>query len=110
MKNNFIVVSLLLMSLNLYAELPSSYEAIKVIKKKDAVTYKNIPRILKHFKGERNSTDTSSIEKECQEWAFSQIQDIKKNVFRVWCTKSIDVVLRQHVYSANILIKNWNND
>lgn len=102
-----ILTTLVFASLNSFAGVPNSPDAVEVIKTKDLLQYQNIPVISKEFKGERNSTDTSVIEKQCQDWVYAQVQSLGKNVFRTWCTRKKDIVLREYVYIGNVLIKTW---
>ena len=105
MKTLFIM--LFVMSSTAFAGIPRVSSDVEIIKTSQVNQYENIPRITKMFKGERNSTQTEEVERRCQEWVMAEILKKDAPVYRAWCTRKIDVILREYQYIGNVLIKNW---
>lgn len=106
MKVFFVILSFVAMPL-FAGILPQNPSEIEVIKKKNLPNYENIPRISKQFKGERNNTNTDEVEAKCQQWVFNQLKKKEAPYFKVWCTREVDVIMREYIYTGNLLIKNW---
>lgn len=101
------IIFAMLYSSVLMAKLPQSTSDVEVIKEKDVLTYENIPRIAKTFKGARDNDQRQAIEEECRKWIVDQVNKSEAPYFRAWCTFKKDIVLREYSYTGNLLIKNW---
>ena len=101
------IVILFLFSFKLYADLPQSAKDVEIIKVKDEISYSNFPTISKTFEGVYNSTDTSKIESDCQNWIIDQLTNRNTPVYKAYCVRQKDNIIRQYNYIGKILIKIW---
>lgn len=101
-----LLLSLLYTSLS-FAKLPQSPAEVEVLKEKDELTYENIPRIKKLFKGARDNDQRQILEEDCRKWVATQVVQANAPYYKVWCTLKKDIVLREYSYTGNLLIKNW---
>lgn len=98
---------LLILSTVCASGLPQSPSQVSVVKTKDELNYEGMAKISKVFVGERNNTQTDELEASCQKWVYDQMIKKEAPYFRVWCTRTVDVIMREYRYTGNLLIKTW---
>lgn len=94
-------------SLSAHAALPQQASEVEIIKEEDLATFENIPRISMYFRGAKNREQQEILEDKCQSWVFDTMKQETAPYFKVWCTLTKDIILREYTYTANLLIKNW---
>lgn len=103
---NFILTLVMFINLS-FAGLPTQADQVEIIKAEDEMTYENIPRISKVFKGARDVSQREELQKACQEFVIDELMKAEAPYFRVWCTLTKDIVVREYALTANLLIRNW---
>ncbi|MCB0420550.1 MAG: hypothetical protein KDD61_06125 [Bdellovibrionales bacterium] len=98
---------IILFSFPVFANLPINSSEVEVVNIEDQADYQNIPKVSKEFRGAKNTAERKENEIKCQEWVFRTMTEHQTPLYKVWCALKKDVVLREYIYTGNILIKNW---
>lgn len=104
-----IALLLILISSQVFAELPKSAEEVRVIEETVEPIFENIPRIKKIFKGAQSIDEKLELQHKCQDWVMNKVSEKAAPYFRVWCSLKKDVVLREYAFTGNLLIQNWSS-
>lgn len=96
------------LSTSVAAKLPTQTDEVTLFKKEsDQPTYENIPRLTQTWEGAKNPSERDALETECKSFVMTKLKEADAPYFKVWCTRKTDIVLRQYVITAHLLIKTW---
>ena len=81
---------------------------VPVAQEKELEEYINVPQIKKEFSTDQDHPEKQFAKESCQTWVFDQLQKLEtQKVHSALCMYRADVVLRKHIYTARIILKNW---
>ena len=103
-----IIIALFLIIFSHTLKASVAAEQVPILNLKDQPIFTSIPTISMVFWGEQGATDREVAKEKCQNWVADYLKQRPfEKVFEAACLYEKDVVLRRHIFTGQILLKNW---